>query len=146
MAVRNTGWTATSDRLTDELTAPFEAGLPSGAILRGTVYFPPCAVKFVRPGVWSVAAFRAWIFGEDGVQIGFIDYPREPIHRQGRLMIAEEVTSVYGAITLASDLGGIVTSTLAEIPADPFPLWRGGALAGYVVRPVVCPGSVEWHQ
>jgi hypothetical protein len=149
MAVRNTGITLTSDRLTDKLVATFMLNKPDGSMISGSAIFPQSLVRYQSPGVWQVEELvgpKAVPLLYNGVKIGELTYDAEPIKRKGRLMEAQPASG-RGEIYVSEVLPrGVLTSTLPLVLADPFPWYQGGALFGYTVRACVCPGDVAWNQ
>ena len=147
MAVRNTSWFPTSNRITDNLVAPVRmCMLPDGSPFLGVVVYPPTTVRYVKPGEWMVDALTAPILDANGVQVGTIDYPEEPVLRvDSRHMEAQEIDSTSGGISVKG-FGGSIYSVLPKTLADAFPWWQGGQLFGFTVRAVLCPGRVVWHE
>lgn len=137
MAVRNTGyfWELIADRLTDNLEC---RGAIDGMGL--TITFPPCRVRYIRPGRWMVDAVvaRGYLDSGEYIQIGF---PEEPVVRQfDYKLTALKVPSIREhSFVVTADGRRYIESELPEADATPV----GFGMRTYIVEAVTIEGEVE---
>lgn len=142
MAVRNTSWwNPFAARLTDYLTCLGELTLPDGHRANFRINFPPCYVRRVAAGRWLVDAVRA--SGQIEMvarRLLYIDFPAEPVLRDGSNMVAQPVDSVGGLLTGMSWGDARLKATLPMAVGRPV----GFGMRTYVVDAVEVHGTAEW--
>lgn len=137
MLVQNTGWRARSVRRAVELPCTGHMVIGNSVTPLRNFRFPACYIRFVSLGKWMVDPVVA--FG-DGISI---DYPAEPIHRRGNLMIAEPIQNIISnSVAVVNGVSYYVYAPLPEALADPGPMM---GLFSYTVRPVTIKGLL-WRK